>query len=139
MGSVISVKGQFSELGGQFLYFRNSNTYSQASMLEFLKYKNWTTNSENWPFTDITDIAIIYMDDICFYSPSDIPNDIQIHANIVEFMLWSTTRWGFKIGPDKFCPFVKNFKFLGHFFRIDEATTTIPPARLEAIKSFRVS
>ena len=114
------------------------HTYSQASMLEFLRYKNWSTNSENWPFTDITDIAIIYMDDICFYSPSDIPNSIQIHANIVEFMLWATTRWGFKIGPDKFSPFVKNFKFLGHFFRIDEATTTIPPARLEAIKSFRV-
>ena len=78
------------------------------------------------------------MDDICMYSPSDIPNDIQIHANIIEFMLWATTRWGFKIGPDKFSPFVRNFKFLGHFFRVDEAITTIPPARLEAIKSFRV-
>merc|ERR1712101_41619 len=72
------------------------------------------------------------------YSPSDIPNDIQIHANIIEFMLWATTRWGFKIGPDKFSPFVRNFKFLGHYFRVDDAVTTIPPARLEAIKSFRV-
>ena len=114
------------------------HTYSQSSMIEFLKYKNWELNSEQWPFTDITDIAIIYMDDICFYSPSNIPNNIQIHANIVEFMLWCTMRWGFKIGPDKFSPFVTNFKFLGHFFRIDDATTTIPPARLEAIKSFRV-
>ena len=53
-------------------------------------------------------------------------------------MLWATARWGFKIGPDKFAPFIRNFKFLGHYFRVDDAITTIPPSRLEAIKSFRV-
>ena len=112
-------------------------TYSQETMLEFLKYKGWLLNSEDWPFSKIGDLLIVYMDDLCIYSPSNIPNHVQIHGNVIEFLLWATARWGFKIGPDKFSPFIKNFKFLGHFFRVDQSCTTIPPTRLQAIKTFR--
>ena len=52
--------------------------------------------------------------------------------------MWSTIRAGFKIGPNKFAPFVRTFKFLGHYFNTSQGTTKIPPARLEAIKNFRV-
>ena len=111
--------------------------YSQETMLEFLKFKGWQLNSVEWPFSKISEILIVYMDDLCCFSPSDIPNHVEIHGNVIEFLLWATARWGFKIGPNKFSAFMKEFKFLGHYFKVDKACTAIPPARLQAIKNFR--
>ena len=54
-------------------------TYSQESLLRFLKLKGWELNSENFPFADISDIIIIYSDDICVFSPDNIDNAENIH------------------------------------------------------------
>ena len=78
------------------------------------------------------------MDDLCAFSPMDVPGAVELHGRVIEFLLWLTVRAGFRIGPNKFNPFVKTFKFLGHYFNANDGTTSIPPARLEAIKNFRV-
>ena len=63
-------------------------TYSQQTMLNFLKYKNWTLNSDNWPFSDISEILIVYIDDIAIFSPNNIPNSDKIHGNLLEFVFF---------------------------------------------------
>ena len=78
------------------------------------------------------------MDDLCLYSDSTVPGHVELHGRLIEFLFWATKRAGFRIGPNKFSPFVTSFKFLGHWFDSTRGSTAIPPARLEAIKNFRV-
>ena len=112
-------------------------TYSQQTMLNFLKYKNWTLNSDNWPFSDISEILIVYIDDIAIFSPNNIPNSEKIHGNLLEFVFFATLQYGFKIGKNKFEPFVKNFRFLGHQFDVERGCTMIPPSKVELFRNFR--
>ena len=112
-------------------------TYSQNTMMKFLQYNGWLLNSPNWPFGNISEIIIVYSDDVALFSPNDIPNAVQIHKNVIEFVLYATIMYGFKIGKSKFEPFVTKFKFLGHFFNVEKECTTIPPAKLEHFKNFR--
>ena len=56
---------------------------------------------------------------------------------MIEFVLYATIMYGFKIGKSKLEPFVTKFKFLGHFFNVEKECTTIPPAKLEHFKNFR--
>ena len=99
--------------------------------------KGSNLNSENWPFEDITDFLLVYCDDVIVFSPDDIPNADKIHQHVVEFVLWSTMQHGFKIGKSKFEPFVSKFRFLGHYFDVDRATTKIPPSKLDHFRQFR--
>ena len=85
-------------------------------MLRFIKMRGWDLNSENWSFEDISDILLVYCDDVCIFSPSDIPNAHKIHKHVIEFVLDATKHSGFKIGKSKFESFKTKFKFLGHFF-----------------------
>ena len=64
------------------------------------------------------------------------PGHVELHGRVIEYLLWATIRAGFRIGPNKFAPFVRTFKFLGHYFNTSHGTTEIPPVRLEAIKNF---
>ena len=112
-------------------------TYSQSTMLKFLEFKNWTLNSENWPFSNINEILIVYVDDISVFSPNNIPNSIKIHCNVLEFTYFATQLYGFKIGRCKFEPFVTNFKYLGHQFDVLKGCTMIPPSKVELFKNFR--
>ena len=40
-------------------------TYGQSTMLKFLEFKNWETGSINWPFENVSQFLIIYLDDLC--------------------------------------------------------------------------
>ena len=106
-------------------------------MLKFLEVKKWKLNSENWPFENIDQFLIVYVDDISVFSPRNIPNDIQIHCNILEFVFFASALYGFKIGRNKFEPFVTKFRYLGHFFDVLRGCTTIPPSKVEIFKNFR--
>ena len=53
-------------------------TYSQQSMIKFLQYKGWLLNSSNWPFENISEILIVYSDDVALFSPNNIPNSVEI-------------------------------------------------------------
>ena len=109
--------------------------YGQSTMLKFLKHKGWTQGSSQWPFYDISEILIVYLDDLCL--TTDKKYNHQIHLNALEFILFATKIYGFKIGKNKFHPFVSSFKFLGHFFSVEKSTNSIPPDRLKAFKEFR--
>ena len=39
--------------------------YGQSTMLSFLKHKGWKQGSVDWPFQDISEILIVYLDDLC--------------------------------------------------------------------------
>ena len=91
-----------------------------------------------WPWTHVDQVIIIYIDDLCIMSPRKVEDHVELHGRVLEFLLFSCARAGFKIGKNKFSPFVKSFKFLGHQFNTEAGITSIPPVRLEAIKSFRV-
>ena len=82
-------------------------TYSEETMLKFLKLKGWEINSTEWPFKTVMDFLILYLDDICVYSLNNFPNHIKVHFNLIEFLLYATMTWGFKIGPAKFHPWMK--------------------------------
>ena len=86
----------------------------------------------------MSQVLIIYMDDLCIMSSKKADDHVALHGRVLEFLLYSCARAGFKIGKNKFSPFVKSFKFLGHQFNTEVGITSIPPVRLEAIKNFRV-
>ena len=71
--------------------------FGQNAMLEFLKFKGWETNSVQWPWGDISQLLIIYMDDLCAFSDSDTPGHVELHGRVIEYLLWATERAGFKI------------------------------------------
>lgn len=76
------------------------------------------------------------MDDVAVFSPNNIPNSIKIHGNVLEFTFYATQLYGFKIGKNKFEPFVKNFRYLGHQFDVERGCTMIPPSKVEFLKTF---
>ena len=112
--------------------------YGQDAMLEFLTFKGWKPGTDLWPWYEIRDAILIYMDDLCLYSDNTVPGHVALHGRLIEFLFWATKRAGFRIGANKFSPFVTSFKFLGHWFDGTRGSTAIPPARLEAIKNFRI-
>ena len=112
-------------------------TYSQDSLLKFLQKKGWSLNSEEFPFSDVSEFLIVFCDDIVIFTPDDLPDSDKIHQHVVEFVLWATMQYGFKIGRSKYEPYVSRFKFLGHFFDVQKACTMIPPSKLEHFKQFR--
>ena len=63
-------------------------TYSQETMIKFLKYKGWALKSSDWPFSDINDIRIIYIDDVAVFSPDNIQNSEKIHGHVLEFVFF---------------------------------------------------
>ena len=65
-------------------------TYSQSTMIKFLEFKEWKLNSGNWPFSNINEFLIVYVDDISVFSPRNIPNAIQIHCNVLEFTFFAS-------------------------------------------------
>jgi len=112
-------------------------TYGQATMIKFLKHKGWNQGSIEWPFHDISEILIIYLDDLCLTMEKNYENAHQVHLNALEFILFATKLYRFKIGKGKFNPWVTCFKFLGHQFDVSKSTNSIPPDRLKALKDFR--
>ena len=112
-------------------------TYGQATMLSFLKHKGWKQGSVDWPFQDISEILIVYLDDLCLTTEKTYENADQVHINAIEFILYATKLYGFKIGKGKFKPWSTCFKFLGHQFDVSKSTNSIPPDRLKAFKDFR--
>ena len=62
---------------------------------------------------------------------------MKIHGNVLEFTFYATQLYGFKIGKNKFEPFVKNFRYLGHQFDVERGCTMIPPSKVELFKNFR--
>ena len=112
--------------------------FGQQAMLAFLEHKGWTLDSEEWPYNHVSQFLIIYMDDLSIQTTRKVKNHVALHGRVLEFLLFSCARAGFKIEKNKFSPFVKSFKFLGHQFNTEAGITSIPPVRLEAIKNFRV-
>ena len=88
--------------------------YGQETMMKFLQHKGWIAGSKDWPFLNISELIIIYSDDLCVTTPKSVENADQIHLNAIELVLNATLTYGFKIGRGKFKPWCKNFKFLGH-------------------------
>jgi hypothetical protein len=111
--------------------------YGQLTMIKFLEHKGWKAGGSEWPFLKISEIVIIYLDDLCVKTPIAVENADQIHLNALEFVLFATQVYGFKIGRGKFKPWCKTFKFLGHWFDVTRCTNSIPPERLRAFQTFR--
>ena len=94
-------------------------TYGQSTMLKFLEFKNWETGSINWPFENVSQFLIVYLDDLCNTTPKNITGTRQVYLNVIEYLLFATELYGFKLGKAKFQPWVKQFKFLGHYFDVE--------------------
>ena len=72
--------------------------YGDDSMHMFLKHKNWTINSHEWPFKSTTEFLVLYLDDLAVYSSRSLPNAVTVHLHVNEFCLWATQYWGFRLG-----------------------------------------
>ena len=112
--------------------------FGQDALLDFLQHKGWSLDSKDFPWNHVDQILLVYMDDLCCMTPRNVQDHIVLHGRVLEFVLFACTRAGFKIGMNKFSPYVKSFRFLGHYFNTTTGVTSIPPARLAAIKNFRV-
>ena len=60
--------------------------YGQLTMIKFLEHKNWKAGSSEWPFLKISEIVIIYLDDLAVTTPMNIDNADQVHLNALEFI-----------------------------------------------------
>jgi hypothetical protein len=91
------------------------------SMIQFLAEKGWSAGSEDWPFQDISEIIVIYLDDLCLSTPQDIKNGRQVHLHALEFVFWRMCKFNFKISKSKCKPWQREFKFLGHHFNVEHS------------------
>ena len=83
--------------------------YGQETMIKFLQHKGWSAGDSNWPFLKISEIIIVYLDDLCVTTPTSVENAEQIHLNALEFVLYATLAYGFKISRGKFKPWCRTF------------------------------
>ena len=79
----------------------------------------------------------MYLDDLVIFTPKGVENSEQVHLNVLEYLLWSSAKLGFKIGKGKFKIFKKCFQFLGHFFSTETSSTGIPPEKIKAFGLLR--
>ena len=104
--------------------------YSDHTMNQFLAYKGWHKGSVNWPFHEVSEVRIIYLDDLAILTPKGVENAEQVHLNVLEYFMWSSAKLGFKIGKGKFKVFKNSFKVVGHFFSTETGSTGIPPEKI---------
>merc|ERR1711888_110541 len=71
--------------------------FGQEAMLAFLQHKNWDLDSKIWPWTHVDQILIVYIDDLLVMSPRNVENYVELHGRVLEFLLFSCERAGFKI------------------------------------------
>ena len=108
--------------------------YSPIANLEiFLEEKGIKKGTAQFPFYSVAEFLLIYLDDICLFTPKGLDNANSLHLFLIEFLLYCTIKLGFKPAKNKVQLFPKSFKFVGHYFENDKNCTTIPPNKSEAL------
>ena len=101
-------------------------TYSDDNLVAFLQEKGIDKNSTLFPFEKVSDLLLVYLDDLVIWSSKKIPNSTKVHLLLVEFLLWCTIKHGFKFSKSKVHLMPIQFKFLGHQFNTMLNSKSIP-------------
>ena len=107
-------------------------TNSDDNLVAFLQEKGIDKNSTLFPFEKVSDLLLVYLDDLVIWSSKKIPNSTKVHLLLVEFLLWCTIKLGFKFSNSKVHLMPIQFKFLGHQFNTLSNSTSIPELKLSA-------
>ena len=95
-------------------------TYSNENLDIFLEEKKIIKGTKDFPFSDISEFLLCYIDDLLVYGPKGIENAGEVHLLLIEFLLFCTIKLGFKMSKSKVQLFTTSFKFLGHHFMTEK-------------------
>ena len=62
-------------------------TYSDANLTIYLQEKGITKRSEQFPFYSVTQFLLIYLDDLCLFTPEGIKDANRLHLFLIEYLL----------------------------------------------------
>ena len=112
-------------------------TFSQENLEIFIKEKGLQFDTDDFPFNNVSQFIICYIDDICIYSSKDHKNSTAVHLLLLEYVMYCTVKMGFKLSRGKTHVMPVSFKFLGHWFNTLTGSTGIPPLKLNAFLELR--
>ena len=95
-------------------------TYSNANLEIFLQEKQLKKGTAQFPFYDVNEFLLIYLNDLCIFSPKGIENADKVHLFLVEFLPFCTIKLVYKMAKNKVQLFPASFKFWGHYFETDK-------------------
>ena len=112
-------------------------TFRQENLEICIKEKGLHFDTDEFPFSNVSQFIICYIDDICIYSSKDYKNSTEIHLLLLEYVMYCTVKMGFKLSKGKTHVMPVSFKFLGHWFNTMTGSTSIPPLKLNAFLELR--
>jgi hypothetical protein len=59
-------------------------TYSQGNLVIFCEEKGLHFDTDEFPFNNVSQFIICYIDDVCLYSSKDYKNITEVHLLLVE-------------------------------------------------------
>ena len=112
-------------------------TYSLENLIIFCKERGLHFNSDEFPFNNVSQFILIYIDDVCLWLSKDYKDSTKVHLLLIEFVMYCTIKMGFKLSKGKTHIMPVTFKFLGHWFDTMTGATSIPPLKLSAFMDLR--
>ena len=93
--------------------------------------------SKDFPFTDVSQFRIIYIDDLILHTLKEF--GLKAHLKVIDFVLWAMVISGVKISRKKAKILELIIKWLGHEYNSDQDYSGIPAERQNAFENLRAS
>ena len=109
--------------------------FSNKNLAKYCEQKNLIMGSKEFPFTDVSQFRIIYVDDLLLHTLKAL--GILAHLQIIDFILWAVEISGVKLSRKKAKILQPVIKWLGHQYDSDQDSAGIPNERQNAFETLR--
>ena len=109
--------------------------FSNENLKKYCEQKKMIMGSQDFPFTDVSQFRIIYIDDLLLHTLKEL--GISAHLQVIDFILWAVEISGVKLSRKKAKILQPVIKWLGHEYDSDKDSSGIPAERQNAFEKLR--
>ena len=109
--------------------------FSNENLKKYCEQKGLIMGSKDFPFTDVSQFRIIYIDDLILHTLKEF--GLKAHLKVIDFVLWAMVISGVKISRKKAKILELIIKWLGHEYNSDQDYSGIPAERQNAFETLR--
>ena len=104
--------------------------FSNENLKKYCEQKGLILGSKEFPFTDVEQFRIIYIDDLLLHTLKEF--GLEAHLKVIDFVLWAVSISGVKFSRKKTKILEPVLKWLGHEYNSVENWSEIPAERQNA-------
>ena len=109
--------------------------FSNKNLVKYCEQKNIIMGSAQFPFTNVSQFRIIYVDDLLLHTLKEL--GILAHLAVIDFILWAVEISGVKLSRKKAKILQPVIKWLGHQYDSDQDLAGIPDERQNTFEKLR--